>query len=76
MNDLQTQLFNTLYSKYGTMLLSKKQTAEVLGVSEVTLNREKANGTGIEYQQTGLGAVRYPLHALVEAITNNGIKTA
>ncbi len=77
MNELQSKTFDSLYEKYGTMLLSKKQTAEILGTSEAVLNRDKANGIGLEYQQTGsAGTVKYSLGVIVEAITGVAIKTA
>ena len=76
MTDLETSVFNTLYEKYGTMLLSIKQTAETLGTSKATLDRDRYAGKGLEYQQTGASSVKYPLHVVVKSITENTIKTA
>lgn len=76
----QKELFQTLFGTYKKAMLSRKQTAEVIGVSVATLDRLKAEGIGINYKKlAGKGAngtVKYPLQAIVKYLTENHVKTA
>ncbi len=76
MNDLQKDLFNTLYEKYGSMTVSKKQAGEILGAGISTLDRLRADGKGPTYKQAGVSNVKYNLHSLVTYIISDEIKTA
>ena len=74
-NSLQKDMFQMLFSKYGTMNLSKKQCSEVTGKSISKLESDKRDGIGIEYkQETAVANVYYPLHCIVEFLTNNNSK--
>ncbi|SFP24016.1 helix-turn-helix domain-containing protein [Hydrogenimonas thermophila] len=80
MDELQRDLYKTLFETYKTAALTRKQAAKVLGISVATLDRLKEQGIGPEYQKKdtpgGRGAVRYPLQAIVSYLTNNNVKTA
>lgn len=75
----QKELFQTLFGTYKKAMLSRKETAEVIGVSVATLDRLKADGVGVEYKKmVGKGAngtVKYPLQAIVRYLTENHVKT-
>lgn len=80
MNDLQKELYNSLYKKYGKALLSKKETAEIIGVSIPTLDRMRVDGIGMDYKKmpsrSNNGTVKYPLHEVARYLTEQNIKTA
>ena len=80
MTSEQKDLFQTLFETYKKALLSRKETAEIIGVSVPTLDRLKTQCIGIEYikaQGKGKhGTVKYPLQAIVRYLTENNVKTA
>ena len=72
LNPIQTKMFDTLYEKYGTMSLSKKQASEAMNVSTATLDLDRKAGRGCAYkQETAVSNVYYPLTAVVEYLTTN-----
>ena len=77
MNDLQKQLFNTLYETYGSMMVSKRQASEIIGRSRASMDNDRYAGKGINcFQDTPNGDVKYSLTDLVEYLTTASIKTA
>ena len=76
----QKELFQTLFGTYKKAMLSRKQCAELIGVSVATLDRLKAEGIGVEYVKMSSkgknGTVKYPLQAIVRYLTENNVKTA
>jgi len=79
-NSEQKELFQTLFGTYKKALLSRKETAGIIGVSVATLDRLKAQGIGVEYKKMDgkgkNGTVKYPLQAIVRYLTDNHVKTA
>ena len=56
-----------LFEKYGTALLTAKQTSEITGRSVASLEADRRNGSGIEFKRVGgkgNSPVRYPLHSI------------
>ena len=54
-----------LFDKYGTALLTVKQTSEITGRSVASLESDRRNGSGISFKRVGgkyNSPVRYPLH--------------
>ena len=54
-----------LFEKYGTALLTVKQTSEVTGRSVASLEADRRNHQGIGFKRVGgkyNSPVRYPLH--------------
>lgn len=49
----------------GRLMLSKKELAQLRNVSESTLNREKANGSGVAYKEQN-GRIMYPVRSIAE----------
>lgn len=70
MEDLNEMLLKTLYEKYNTLLLSKKQTSEVLGISQPTLERWGNKDYGPKYLREGKDNRKYPIHNVVEFLVN------
>ncbi len=75
MNNLQKELFDILYEKYGSLTVSKKQAGEILGAGISTLDRMRVDGRGPSYKQEGVRNVKYNLHDLVTYILQDTIKT-
>jgi len=77
MSDLEKQLFKTLYEEYGSMTVSKKQAAIILGCSTSSLDSDRRECRGIPYlQKTSVSNVSYTLHDLVKHLINDTVKTA
>ncbi len=77
MNDLEKQLLNTLYEKYGSMTVGKKEASEIVGRSRASMDNDRAKGVGIPYFQQSEGAnVKYALHELVKHLVHDSVKTA
>ena len=60
-----------LFEKYGTALLSTKQTSEVIGRSVLSLEADRRNGTGLEFKRVGgkpNSPVKYPVHVIAKYI--------
>lgn len=74
------ELLQLLFQKYGSLLLTREQVAEVLNISTASLDRMKQNGVGIQYQKDGRSGknakVRYPIDSVAEFIVESNIKTA
>ena len=68
MNANQKIIFQSLFDKFGTMLLNKQQMAQVVNVSERTLDRHREKGFGCEYKIEG-GRIYYPLDRVVMFLT-------
>jgi hypothetical protein len=49
----------------GQLLISKSQLAQLRGISESTLNREKSRGEGILFKDEG-GRIMYPVRSIAE----------
>jgi len=69
---LKKQLLDLLHTKYGSLLLTREQCAQEMGMSTATLDRLKKLGLGPQYtkkKSSGKnGSVRYPLDAVVDYI--------
>lgn len=74
------ELIQLLFQKYGSLLLTREQTAESIGSSTATLDRIRKAGLGPKYLKDGglskNGMVRYPIDAVVEYILSTQVKTA
>jgi hypothetical protein len=68
MTDNQKVIFQMLFEKFGTMLLTKEQMCKVCNISERTLDRHRSDGFGCEYKVSG-GRVHYPLDKVVEHLS-------
>jgi len=72
LNPTQSQMLTMLYGAYGTMSLTKKQSAEVLNVGVYKLDEQRKAGVGCAFKQdTPLSNVHYPLVAIVEYLTTD-----
>ena len=63
-----------LFEKYGTALLTAKQTSEITGRSVRSMECDRRDGTGIPYKRVGgkdNSPVRYPLHAISKYLNEN-----
>lgn len=74
------ELINLLYQKYGSLNLTREQTAESIGSSTATLDRIRKAGLGPKYFKDGASSknamVRYPIDAVVEYILSAQVQTA
>ncbi|MDD3476293.1 MAG: hypothetical protein PHI38_05445 [Sulfurimonas sp.] len=71
------EIRNLIYKKYGTFLLSRQQTAEVLNKSVATIDRWKKQGLHLEYKKLGKSknaTIEYPIDSVVNYILNNNQK--
>ena len=68
MNENQKLIFQSIFEKFGTMLLNKQQMAKIVNVSERTLDRYREKGLGCEYKVEG-GRVYYPLDRVVSFVS-------
>ena len=72
MEKKQTNTITTLlYQKYGTLLLKTKDVAKELNRSELSLIRDRANGTGMKYvkhSKTTQGRVYYSVEEIANYI--------
>lgn len=69
---------NMIYNEYGTLLLSRMQTAKVLNNSTATIDRWRKKGLYLEYKKLGKAknsTVKYPIDTVVNYIINNNIKS-
>lgn len=62
-------LFETLYSKYKKIAISKKEMSLETGQSVSTLDRLRKNGLGCSYIKKGNGDIFYPLTELAKYYT-------
>ena len=65
MTDEQKILFDSIFNRYGNILLTKLQMSEVCNVPTKTLDRHRENGKGCEWRYEG-GRIYYPLHRVVK----------
>lgn len=76
----QEELRKLLFLRFNTLILSRKQTAEALGMSTATLDRLRQQGLGPNYKKMGdhgkNGMVKYPIDSVVEYITYGQVATA
>lgn len=64
MSEIQKILFNSIFEKYGNILLTKTQMSEVCNLSTKTLDRKREKGEGCEWRFEG-GRIYYPLQKVV-----------
>lgn len=70
------KIIDLLFSKYSTILLSKKQTAFITNQSVSSLDRDRKQGIGIEYiQETETSNVYYSIYSIAEYLVAKKIKT-
>jgi hypothetical protein len=73
------ELFEALFKRYGSLMLSRKEVATIIGVSTATLDRLKKDGNGPPYKKRKThgpnGSVFYPIDAVVDFVVSNNIKT-
>ncbi|WP_321469603.1 hypothetical protein [Halarcobacter sp.] len=62
-------LFETLYSKYKKIAISKKEMSLETGQSISTLDRLRKSGVGCAYIKKGNGDIFYPLTELAKYYT-------
>ncbi|WP_428738683.1 hypothetical protein [Sulfurimonas sp.] len=74
MSSEEKVIFDTLYTKYKKMAISKKEMSRETGMSISTLDRLRRAGHGCSYIQQGVGDVSYPLIELAKYFANT-IKT-
>lgn len=55
-------IINLLFQKYGKVTLDSKEVAEVLGISEKSLENARLNSTGIPYTRLNGNARSKPLY--------------
>jgi len=81
-NKLIEYVKDEIYSKYGTFLLNRKQTAEITNRSLKTIDRWRSNGRGPIFRKDEFegspknSAVQYSIYNLAEFIVTNNTKTA
>jgi hypothetical protein len=75
MNLEEKVIFDTLYSKYKKVAISKKEMSLETGQSISTLDRLRKNGLGCSYIKQGKGDIFYPLSELAKYYVNATIKT-
>ena len=66
-----------LFNKYNTMILSRKQVAEILNVSTATLDRWRKQGLYLESKKVGItknAIIQYPLSTVVDYISSQNTK--
>lgn len=67
----KVELIKLYFNKYETIILSRKQAAKVLNISESTLDRLKTNGNGPSFRKDDSsknGNVTYMLDAVIDFI--------
>ena len=71
------ELRKLIFSKYGSLLLDRKQVSEILNISVATLDRWKKDNLNLEYKKNGSSKnarVEYSVDAVVNYILNNNAK--
>lgn len=71
----EKMIFESLYTKYNKMLLSKKECGAELSKSVSTLDRERKLSYGVQYLKYGNGNIYYPLVEIARYIINQQTKT-
>ena len=75
LNNEVKAMMSVIYDNLQTMNLSKQQAAKILGCSTQTLDRQRNDGIGVPYSQTGSSNVKYSLVDVCQHIVNNRTKT-
>ncbi len=73
MNQSTKTLIELLYKKYNRLLLTTSEVAIETNRSELSLIRDRANGTGLKYVKTSKttqGRVHYNINDVAEFITD------
>lgn len=69
------KIVDLLFTKYSTILLSKKQTAFITNRSISSLDRDRKEGIGIKYiKETETSNVYYSIYDIAEYIVESKIK--
>ncbi len=71
------KIWDVIYSKYGSLILTRKQVADTLGKSVATIDRWKKQGLYLEYKKLGTAKnspVEYSIDTIVNYIVNNNKK--
>ncbi|CAA6807608.1 MAG: Unknown protein [uncultured Campylobacterales bacterium] len=71
----ERMIFETLYSKYNKLLLSKKECSSEINRSCSSLDRDRKCAIGMQYIKESNGNVYYPLTEIVNFIFSSQIKT-
>lgn len=75
MKDEEQVMFDTLYTKYRKLAISKKEMSQETGQSISTLDRLRKSGLGCSYIKQGNGDIFYPLSELAKYYNQSVIKT-
>ena len=79
MHDEEKYLLDFLFSKFKKMELTKKETATILSISTVTLDRLRNKAMGPSYKKMDSsgcnGTIKYPIHEIVKYLTSSNIQT-
>ena len=75
MSDEEKIVFDTLYTKYKKVAISKKEMSRETGLSVSSLDRLRRSGLGCAYLKQGQGDVFYPLMELAKYYCQSIIKT-
>lgn len=70
-------LVSVLFDKHGKVALSPKEVSEILGISESTLEKDRAESIGIPYTRLNgkeKGKPLYTLTAIAKTLVDNEIK--
>ena len=74
------KLYDLLHKQFGKTMLSKREAAVAIGLSQSSLDRMRKIGIGLEYKKmkgkNNCGSVHYPLHGIVKFVINGNIQTA
>jgi len=71
------EILKVIYEKYGSLLLTRRQVAEILGKSVATIDRWKKDGLYLKYKKMGKAknaTIEYPIETVVDYIINNNKK--
>lgn len=69
-------LFKTLYSKYQSVQLTRKQLKETLNTSLSTIDRMRDKGLGPKWRKNNDGGIYYPLTEVVRFVLQDLVETA
>ena len=71
------EIRDLVFTKYGTLMLSRQQAAEILNISVATIDRWKQDGLHLEYKKIGKARnsmILYPIDTVAEFIAENNTK--
>lgn len=75
---MKEQLHKELFGKLNTLLFSRRETAEILGMSTSTLDRLKQKGMGPKFQKNDSAlnsSVKYSKEEIINYIDGNNNET-